>query len=76
MATSEKIPEFKNEVGENPVTAIDLVMRDGVILRFKLPLVQQSRVMVAMGRLLASLNVELDIELENNGECKERMVKK
>lgn len=58
----EIIPTF-NEIGSNPLTALDMVTRDGVILRFKLPSVQQSRVMVAMCRLLASLGVELDIEL-------------
>jgi len=60
---TEIIPEFPNEINSNPVVAIDLLMRDGVVLRFKLPAVQQSRVMWAMGALHASLDVDLDLEL-------------
>ena len=57
------IPEFPNEMGSNPVVAIDLRFRDDFILRFEMPDVQQSRVMLAMGQLLASLDVELNISL-------------
>jgi len=52
-----KIPHFPNEIGGNPVVAIDLRMRDGAILRLKMPDVQQSRVMVALGQLVADLDV-------------------
>ena len=63
-----KIPEFSNEVNPNPVVAIDLRMRDGVVLRFAMPDVQQSRVMVGMGRLLADLDVPLDLALPEETE--------
>jgi hypothetical protein len=58
-----KIPEFPNETNSNPVVAIDLQTKAGVVLRFAMPDVQQSRVMVAMGRLLADLDVPLDLSL-------------
>ena len=57
------IPEFPNEVNPNPVVAIDLIMKDGPVLRFEMGEVQQARVMWAMGRLLAELGVELNISL-------------
>ena len=55
------IPEFPNEVNPNPVVAIDLRMKDHVVLRFEMGEVQQARVMWAMGKLLAELGVDLDI---------------
>lgn len=59
----DKIPNF-NEAGPgNPVTAIELRMKDGAVLRFRLPDVQQSRVMWAIGKLLAGLEVPLDLEI-------------
>lgn len=63
-----KIPNFPNEIGANPVVAIDLHMRDGAILRLKMPDVQQSRVMVAIGRLAADLDVPLDFTLPEETE--------
>ena len=71
---SENIPEFPNEAKPgNPVTAIDLQMQEGVTLRwtFDTP-IQQSRMMLALGRLFGSLTdmmpelslpAETDIEL-------------
>ena len=59
----DKIPTFPNEVNPNPVTALDMQTKDGAILRFKLPEVLQSRFMWAVGKMLASLDVPLDIEL-------------
>ncbi|MDP3062121.1 MAG: hypothetical protein Q8O40_02730 [Chloroflexota bacterium] len=63
-----KIPEFPNEVNANPVVAIDLRMKDGVVLRLKMPDVQQTRVMVAIGRLAADLDVPLDFSLPDQHE--------
>ena len=62
------IPEFPNEVNPNPVVAIDLRMKDLVVLRFNLGEVQQSRVMWAMGELLQHLGVALDISFPVSGE--------
>ena len=62
------IPEFPNEVKPgNPVVAIDLRMKDHVVLRFELGEVQQSRVMWAMRELLLHLGVGLDISLPETG---------
>ena len=61
-----KIPEFPNETNSNPVVAIDLYTQAGTILRLKIkPAVQQARVMMALGRLLADLGVPppLDFDL-------------
>ena len=55
------IPTFPGEVNPNPVVAIDLRMKDGSVLSFNLPDVQQSRVMWGMGGLLARLDVDLDV---------------
>lgn len=57
------IPMIPGEEGSNPVVAIDLLTQDGATLRFRLPAVQQSRIMIAMGKLLTSLDVDLDVEL-------------
>ena len=57
------IPEFPNEVNPNPVVAIDLHMKDHMVLRFSMGEVQQSRVMWAMGKLLQDLGVDLDISM-------------
>lgn len=54
------IPEF-NEVNPNPATSLDLQLRDGVTLRFRLPQVQQARMMAAIGQLHGQLGVELDL---------------
>ena len=48
-----KIPEFPNEIGANPVVALDLHMRDGVVLRLLMPDVQQSRVMIALVNMIS-----------------------
>lgn len=60
-----KIPNFPNEINSNPVVAIDLRMKDGAVLRLNMPDVQQSRVMVALGRLAVALDVPLDFDLPN-----------
>lgn len=57
-----KIPDF-HECGSNPVTALDIQMKDGATLRLCLPDVQQSRVMAAIGRLAAQLDVPLEWDL-------------
>lgn len=65
------IPEFPNEAGPgNPVTALDILTQDGVVLRwtFEAP-IQQSRVMMALGALFASLTPvmpELSFPEEND----------
>ena len=54
------IPHFPNEMGPgNPVTALDLRTKDGTTIRwvFDEP-IQQSRMMMAMGRLFANLGLE------------------
>ena len=58
-----EIPNFPNEVNPNPIIAIDLRTKEGTVLRFKLPEIQQARVMWAMGKLLASVGAEIDLEL-------------
>ena len=57
------IKPFANSSRDNPVTAIDLQTKDGTVLRFRLPEIQQERVMWAIGVLHHSLGVGLDLEL-------------
>ena len=48
---------------DNPVIAIDIHMKDGAVLRLNMPNVRQARVMAALGRLAADLDVPLNITL-------------
>ncbi len=76
-----RIPDFNELPAGNPVTAIDLHTRDGLILRFELGEVQQSRVMWAIGGMLAELGAPLEITLPEvavmgQSEVKEREANK
>ena len=64
-ASGLAIPTFPNEVGGNPVIAIEVVTDQGVRLRFNFtPPVQQSRMMIALGHLHAAVGAEgIDLTL-------------
>lgn len=69
-AMHRTVPWFHEE-RSNPVTALDMQTSDGATLRFKLPEVQQARVMAAMGELHGRLGVELDVVLPNHDSREE-----
>ena len=50
-------------IKDNPVVALDMHTKDGATLRFKLPEISQLDFMSAIGKMLAELDVPLDVEL-------------
>jgi hypothetical protein len=66
--TVKPIPEFPNELGSNAIVAIDIRAKDGTVLRWVLPEVQQARVMAALGRMAADIGVAPDFTLPDSEE--------